>query len=136
MPLAELLKTGMMAAENAALAELCKATTGMVLECSDGSGDKLELYFKGGAPHGDGGTCTYSNPAGFAYTNPDGEELKELEPAAGKFTYSEEDSKISLSWKPAGKKPAKHTHKVTLGADGAAGAFEPREEAEDEGEEE
>ena len=108
----------------------------MLFECSDGSGDKLELYFEEGAPDSGGGTCTYSNPDGFAYTNPDGEELKELEPASGKFTYSPASSKIFLLWKPAGRKPAKHAHKITLGVDGAVGVFEPREEAAAEEEEE
>lgn len=97
-------------------------------ECSDGSGDFLEICFTEGETKSGSGTLTFSNTSGTCkYTNPNGEELT-FNTATGSFTVPEE-GKLAIQWKPVGKKMVKHAVKVVYGTDGKAGTYEPRVEA-------
>eukprot|EP00746_Dinoflagellata_sp_MGD_P138972 gnl/MRDRNA2_/MRDRNA2_72510_c0_seq3.p1 gnl/MRDRNA2_/MRDRNA2_72510_c0~~gnl/MRDRNA2_/MRDRNA2_72510_c0_seq3.p1 ORF type:complete len:155 (+),score=52.61 gnl/MRDRNA2_/MRDRNA2_72510_c0_seq3:124-588(+) len=101
-------------------------------ECSDSSGDLMEISFEEGETKA--GTFTFSNASGTCkYTNPDGEELT-FSTAKGSFTVAEEGT-LALAWKPVGKKKAKHTVKIEYGVDGKAGTYHPRVEVEDDEEE-
>mmetsp|Transcript_151302 Transcript_151302/g.263723 ORF Transcript_151302/g.263723 Transcript_151302/m.263723 type:complete len:155 (+) Transcript_151302:81-545(+) len=101
-------------------------------ECSDSSGDLMEICFAEGDPKA--GTLTFSNTSGVCkYTNPDGEELT-FNTAKGSFTVVEEGT-LAIAWKPLGKKKAKDTVKIVYGVDGKAGIYHPRVEVEDEEEE-
>merc|ERR1719502_372118 len=108
------------------MAEEHAAKTGShSFECTDNSGDLMEISFAQGDTKA--GTVTFSNTSGTCkYTNNDGEELT-FSTATGRFTVLEE-GRLEVVWKPLGKKPAKDTVKIVYGVDGAKGTYEPRVE--------